>query len=262
MNNNTGYPDTVNPNIELLISIVTVCYNSRGTITATIDSLLNQTYTNFEYIIIDGASTDGTIDLIRSYESAFREKSISFKWISEKDKGIYEAMNKGINQSNGKLVALLNSDDWYSSDSLENITKAYQANPDIGVFHGVVKFWKDNNCHTLYGASDLFMEKGIFPHHATCFIKKSVYNSIGLYDTRYPIASDYDMMLRIKKAGVGFLLIEKVLTNFSLQGVSSSRPLSLDMIAIQKKHGIISKRKYYLLSPLYRILNFIYPFLK
>ena len=262
MNNNTGYPDTVNPNIEPLLSIVTVCYNSRKTITATIDSLLNQTYTNFEYIIIDGASTDGTIDLIRSYESAFHEKSISFKWISEKDTGIYEAMNKGINQAKGKLVALLNSDDWYCSDTLENILKAYQANPDIGVFHGVVKFWKDNFCHTLYGASDFFMEKGIFPHHSTCFIKKSVYNSIGLYDTRYPIASDYDMMLRIKKAGVGFLLIEKVLTNFSLQGVSSSRPLSLDMIGIQKKHGIISKRKYWLLSPLYRILNFIYPFLK
>lgn len=262
MNNNTAYPVTVNPNIEPLLSIVTVCYNSRKTITATIDSLLIQTYTNFEYIIIDGASTDGTIDLIRSYESAFREKSISFKWISEKDAGIYEAMNKGINQSTGKFVALLNSDDWYCSDTLENIVKAYHANPDIGVIHGVVKFWKDNNCHTLYGASDLFMGKGIFPHHSTCFIKKSVYNSIGLYDTKYPVASDYDMMLRIKKAGVGFLLIEKVLTNFSLQGVSSSRPLSLDMIAIQKKHGIISKRKYWLLSPLYRILNFIYPFLK
>jgi len=262
MNDNTGYPDTVNPNIEPLISIVTVCYNSRKTITATIDSLLCQTYTNFEYIIIDGVSTDGTVDIVRSYESAFREKAIPFKWTSEKDAGIYEAMNKGINQSNGKLVALLNSDDWYCSDTLENIVKAYKANPEIGVFHGVVKFWKDNNCHTLYGASDLFIGKGIFPHHATCFIKKSVYNSIGLYDTRYPIASDYDMMLRIKKAGVGFLMIEKVLTNFSLQGISSSRPLSLDMIAIQKKHGIISKRKYYLLSPLYRILNFIYPFLK
>jgi len=258
MRNMVDYPNKETP----LISIVTVCFNSVKTIKNTIDSLLCQTYKNFEYILIDGGSTDGTVNLIRSYESPFQELGISYKWISEKDSGIYDAMNKGINLSTGNLVALLNSDDWYETKTLENIEEAYFANPEVGVFHGIVKFWKNNKINTLYGTSDFFIDQGIFPPHSTCFIKKSVYNSVGIYDIKFPIASDYDMMLRIKKAGVPFLLIEKVMANFSLHGVSSSRPLSLDIIAIKKKHGLITNRRYRLLSPLYRILNFIYPYLK
>jgi glycosyltransferase involved in cell wall biosynthesis len=245
-----------------LVSIITVCYNSRETISKTIDSLIIQTSHNFEYIIIDGGSTDGTIELIRSYETLFNNNAIPFMWKSDKDEGIYDAMNKGIDLSCGTLIALLNSDDWYNPDTIENIIFAYQNHSDIGVFHGIVKFWKNNIFHSLHGASESFIESGSFPPHSTCFIKKSVYNIIGPYDLRYPIAADYDMLLRIKKNGVKFFLVEKVLANFSLHGISSSHPLSLDVIAIQKKHRFISKGRYWILSAVYRILNFLYPYLK
>ncbi len=245
-----------------IVSIITVCYNSRDTISKTLDSLISQTSHNFEYIIIDGGSTDGTIELIRSYEILFLNNAIPFIWKSEKDEGIYEAMNKGISLSCGTLIALLNSDDWYNPDTIENIIGAYQKHSDIGVFHGIVKFWKNNIIHTLHGASENFIESGSFPPHLTCFIKKSVYDMIGLYDLKYPIASDYDMLLRIKKMGVKFFLIEKVLANFSLHGVSSSRPLSLDVISIQKKHGLISTCRYWILRAIYKVLNFLYPYLK
>lgn len=245
-----------------LVSIITVCYNSRETISKSIDSLINQTSHNFEYIIIDGGSTDGTIELIRTYEPLFSNNAIPFQWKSEKDDGIYEAMNKGISLSSGTLIALLNSDDWYNPDTIENIIDVHQNHSEIGVFHGIVKFWKNNRMHTLYGASENFIERGVFPPHITCFIKKSVYNLIGPYDLKYPIAADYDMLLRIRKVGVKFLLIEKVLANFSLHGVSSNRPLSLDVISIQKKHGLISKRRYWMLFTIYKVINFIYPYLK
>ena len=258
MDINAEKKDIVKP----LISIITVCYNSGETISKTIDSVISQSSRNFEYIIIDGGSVDGTIELIKSYEPLFYNNEIPFIWKSKKDDGIYDAMNKGINLSCGTLIALLNSDDWYNPDTIENIISAYQNNPDIGVYHGIVKFWKNNNIHTLHGASENFIECGSFPPHSTCFIKKSVYNFIGPYDLRYPIAADYDMLLRIKKMGVKFLLIEKVLANFSLHGVSSSRPLSIDVISIQKKHGLISKGRYWILRAMYRILNFIYPYLK
>jgi glycosyltransferase involved in cell wall biosynthesis len=245
-----------------LISIITVCFNSSKTISKTIGSILHQTSRRFEYIIIDGGSTDGTIEIITSFEPFFRDFLIPFKWKSEKDSGIYDAMNKGISLSKGNFVALLNSDDWYNPDTIENVINALLENPDIGVFHGIVKFWKSNIIHTLHGASELFIEFGSFPPHSTCFIKKSVYDLIGSYDTTFPIAADYDMLIRIKKAGVGFFLIEKVLSNFSMHGVSSMRPLSIDVISIQKKHGLISKGRYYILKPIYLVLNFLYPFLK
>ena len=248
--------------LKPLVSIITVCYNSKETISKTIDSLISQSSHNFEYIIIDGGSTDGTIELIKSYEPLFYNKAIPFIWKSKKDDGIYDAMNKGINLSCGTLIALLNSDDWYNPDTIENIIFAYENHSDIGVFHGIVKFWKNNFFHTLHGASENFIESGSFPPHSTCFIKKSVYDLVGLYDLNYQIAADYDILLRIKKMGIKFLLIEKVLANFSLHGVSSSRPLSLDVISIQKKHGLISNFRYYILCAIYRLLNFAYPYLK
>lgn len=245
-----------------LISIVTVCLNSKKTISRTINSLLNQTNRSFEYIVVDGGSTDGTVELITSFEPFFRKYSIAFRWESVKDNGIYDAMNKGITLSKGTFVALLNSDDWYDSDTIENVINTFADNPDIGVFHGIVKFWKNDYFHTLHGASEHFIENGSFPPHSTCFIKKKVYDLIGPYDTSFPIAADYDMLIRIKKAGVKFFNIEKVLCNFSMHGASSTRPLSIDVISIQKKHGLLSKGRYLILKPIYTVLNFLYPFLK
>ena len=106
----------------MLFSIVTVCYNSEKTIETTIKSILNQTCQDYEYWIIDGKSTDRTVQIIQQYEPLFQGK---LKWISEKDQGIYDAMNKGIAHSSGEIIGILNSDDYYEDDALEKIAKAY-----------------------------------------------------------------------------------------------------------------------------------------
>ena len=113
-----------------LISIITVVYNGSKTLKQTIDSVLSQNYKNIEYIVIDGGSNDGTLDIIKKYES-----HINY-WISEPDKGLYDAMNKGISAAKGVLIGMINSDDWYELNAVELIVKAYIENPSKLIFHG------------------------------------------------------------------------------------------------------------------------------
>ena len=105
------------------ISIITATYNSQETIRDTIESVINQKYNNIEYIIIDGASTDSTLDLIRSYEENFKKALIDFRYISEPDNGIYDAMNKGIRMATGEWIGILNSDDWYNDSAVSELVK-------------------------------------------------------------------------------------------------------------------------------------------
>jgi len=109
-----------------LISIITVCFNSENTIKDTIESVLNQTYKNIEYLIIDGKSSDETLNIIKSFEEKFNNSKITFKWISEADKGIYDAMNKGLKMANGELIGILNSDDWYELETVKIIVEKNQ----------------------------------------------------------------------------------------------------------------------------------------
>lgn len=111
---------------NIKVSIITVCFNSEKTIIDTLESVLNQSYENIEYIIIDGKSKDKTVDIIKRYENKFKEKKIEYKWISEKDSGIYEAMNKGINKSTGEVIGIINSDDWYEKNTVEKVMKEYK----------------------------------------------------------------------------------------------------------------------------------------
>src|SRR5690606_35095214 len=108
-------------NDKPLVSIITVSYNSEQTIENTTHHILHQTYRNIEYIVVDGASKDGTMNIVQSYKPLFNEQEIHYKYISEKDSGIYEAMNKGIEMCNGELIGIINSDDWYELDAVENI---------------------------------------------------------------------------------------------------------------------------------------------
>ena len=104
-----------------LISIITVCFNSSKTIRQTIESVLNQTYTNIEYILVDGKSTDNTVAIIEEYAPQFTAKGIVYRWVSEPDAGIYDAMNKGIKLATGEWIGIINSDDWYELDACENM---------------------------------------------------------------------------------------------------------------------------------------------
>lgn len=182
------------------VTIVTVAYNSIATLEDTIKSVLAQTYADMEYIIIDGASTDGTQELVRSYESIFNGR---LKWISEKDKGIYDAMNKGIKMATGDVVGILNSDDYFTNDDvIERMAQSFE-DKNLDAVYGDIHFIHDSEpdkCVRYYSSKPfrpLWLRFGFMPAHPSFYCRKEVFEKAGLYKTDYKIGSDYEMMVRL-----------------------------------------------------------------
>ena len=210
---------------NILFSIVTVCYNSKKTISKTFDSVLLQSCTDYEYIVVDGGSKDGTLDIIKDYEPLFLGR---MKWVSKSDKGIYDAFNKGIKQCNGTFIWLLNSDDWIEKNSLEEIKQiAKQHQGTLTILCGRHNYWKYNkkiNMNTVMTKDSLFkaytnIYMGIF--HPACLFSSEVYKEVGLYDDNYNIAGDLDHFLRCYENDVNFVPVDKVIINMSHGGVST-----------------------------------------
>lgn len=198
------------------VSIITVCLNSEKHIEQTIKSVLNQTYKEIEYIIVDGMSTDNTLNIIQKYKPLFNGR---LKVISEKDSGIYDAMNKGIKISTGDIIGIINSDDWYEVDAIENVMKQYILDCN-SVIYGVVPFWKDNLITNITVTSYKEPFNRPIPHPSV-FIPRNVYKKNGVYDINYKILADQELLLRLYKNNVSFKFIPKVLANFRLGGTSS-----------------------------------------
>jgi glycosyltransferase involved in cell wall biosynthesis len=226
--------DTVN---HPLVSIVTVCLNSERTIQRTINSVLNQSYQNFEYIIVDGKSKDRTIDIVKEYIGKYPEK---IQLISEKDRGIYDAMNKGIQRTKGELIGIINSDDWYEQGSFSLVVDNYvQSAIDEIVLYGLLRFYKKNKLFTIKSHSHLFLNEDMIMH-PTCFLSKKVYEKHGLFDLRFKYASDYDLMLSLIDKGVEFKLIERIIANMDMNGASvTSFKAHLETYTILRKHNCI-----------------------
>lgn len=183
------------------ISVITVTRNSSLTLTDTLESVLHQTYDNIELIVIDGLSTDSTVDIIKQYEVKFKGR---MRWISEKDKGIYDAMNKGIQRATGDIVGILNSDDFYSSDRiLEEVAASFKKDHKIDAVYGDVHFIHQDQpekCARYYSSAYFrpwLLWFGFMPAHPSFYVKREVYQRYGLYSLDYNIASDYDMMVRL-----------------------------------------------------------------
>jgi glycosyltransferase involved in cell wall biosynthesis len=179
-----------------LISIITVSFNSRKTICDTIESVLNQTYQNIEYIIIDGASKDGTIELVQSYGNKIS------KFISEPDHGLYDAISKGINLATGNIIGVLNSDDYFTNNTIvEKIVSSFENNEIDAVF-GDIQFVHPHELSKIvryYSSSRFSVEKfkyGFMPAHPSFYVKKEFYIKLGLYKTDYKIAGDYELLIR------------------------------------------------------------------
>lgn len=203
------------------ITIITVCYNSQNNIEQTLKSVLNQTYKNYEYLIIDGKSTDKTMDIVKKYEKIFDGK---LKYISEKDKGIYDAMNKGIKMASGDVIGMLNSDDiYYDESSLEKINNAFLTNECDGVYSDLIL--SDNETMkkvvTYFKSNSGNYRLGWYPPHPTLYLKKKVYENYGYYNQDYKIAADYDFMLRIMKEKVNLFYIKSILVNMRSGGAST-----------------------------------------
>lgn len=221
------------------ISIITVCFNSKDTIKKTFDSLLSQTYKDFEYIVVDGKSTDGTLEIIREYYKLFNGK---MKYISEQDNGLYDAMNKGIDLCTGEYIGILNSDDWYENNTIELVKKNIEQDNSIDIYYGYIRIIKDNKEYMVRRNNyDFILEGTGLIQHPTCFIKKSSYNRFGVYDTRYKVCADQDLMLRMVTNGAKYKAIDSILTNFVVGGTSFRYDSSFENNEVKFKYGIISK---------------------
>lgn len=182
----------------MTISIITATYNSAATLRDTFDSVLAQTYKDIDYIVVDGCSKDNTLDIIREYEPRFDGR---MRWISEPDKGIYDAMNKGIRMAKGDVVGILNSDDFYTShDILEFVAANVK---DVDAVYGDIHFVKPDNlnkCVRYYSSRNFrpwAMRFGYMPAHPSFYVRREVYEKYGLYALDYKLAADYDMMVRL-----------------------------------------------------------------
>lgn len=180
-------------------SIITVSYNSSATIRDTIESLLAQSYSNIEYIIVDGLSKDNTVDIIKEYEPKFKGR---LRWVSEKDKGLYDAMNKGIDMATGDVVGIINSDDFYhKADVISKIADAFKQ-PDVEAVFADVRFVNPENLDKTvrYYSSKNFSPNrfrfGFMPAHPTFFTYKKFFDEFGYYKTDYKIAADYELLIR------------------------------------------------------------------
>ena len=178
-----------------LLTVITVCYNSGKTIGTTLKSVLAQTYQNYEYLIIDGASTDDTLQIISSYEPAFEGK---LHVTSEKDSGIYNAMNKGIRRANGVMIGILNSDDFYSPNTLELVAERYEQEqyPLLIINGDVIRVAENGDEICRYRFRQKQVDRKSCFGHPSMFAAKTVYDKIGLYDESYKLAADGEWQYR------------------------------------------------------------------
>ncbi|MEH7225237.1 glycosyltransferase family 2 protein [Bacillus sp. JJ1566] len=226
------------------VSVITVSYNSEKTIEETIKSVKNQSYEDIEYILVDGKSNDSTIDIIKKYESFFKNTTKDYRWISEKDSGIYDAINKGIKLATGDVIGILNSDDFFCENS---------------VIADIVDCFKSNNIDCLYGNmvyinaetrkvkrrwisrefNNGLFEKSWTPGHPTFYCKSGLYHEYGLYRTDFKIAADVELMYRfLVNHNINSYFMNKYMVVMRQGGVSSSGLKSTLTITKEMKKAI------------------------
>jgi glycosyltransferase involved in cell wall biosynthesis len=229
---------------DLKFSIVTVVRNNQDTIKEAVDSVLSQNYPNIEYIVVDGKSTDGTIEIIESYG-----KKID-RFISEPDNGLYDAMNKGISMASGNIIGFLNSDDvYYDKNIVKTIADTFKAH-DIDCLFGDLVYVNPDNPDRIvrYYSSKKFNNSkfkfGYMPAHPTFYCKKEIYDKLGNFETDYKIAADYEILLRFLKVHkIKYKYIPELFVKMRTGGVStnsfkSNWILNLEILRACKKHNI------------------------
>lgn len=220
-----------------LVTVVTVVRNGEDHLEEAIRSVLSQDYANIEYIVVDGASTDGTLEIIRRYD-----ERIDY-WVSEPDAGIYEAMNKGIALATGELIGLLNADDIYLEGTVPRVVETALAHPEAGAFHGNLLLRRQNGVEEI--RRPRMIREGYRPYlmpvnHPTVFLRASCYADCGSFDAAYRTAADFDLMLRLLyDCRVGFLHIDRTLVCMREGGESGryNRRTYEDMVTILTKRG-------------------------
>jgi len=234
----------------MLVSIITVCYNSEKTIARTVESVLSQTYSNIEYIIIDGASKDNTVSVAKKYEQCFAERNINFTVISEPDKGMYDALNKGARVANGEIVGQINADDWYEPDAVEKMVSFYEKEHyDVA--------WGNLNVHKPSGDMIKYAKIGKLWTtsgwcHPAMFSRRSIllefpYALENMYD-------DFEFITRVHLAKKKICTLNEVISNFNFGGMSTKKNFKEAMKRVELSYGIYKKHG---MSRLYWFHRFI-----
>lgn len=237
--------------MENKISVITVTYNSEKTLKRTAESVLNQTYRPFEYIVVDGASTDGTVSVIENMRPEFENAGIKLTVISEKDNGIYDAMNKGINLASGDIVGIINSDDFYEANALSVVSNAYDSKPFDLFYADLRMVYPDGRSFVKHAKNRQYATSRDW-NHPTTFITKATYEKYR-YKTE-TIHDDYDLILRLKKANARVTVVNEVIADFTMDGVSHKRSVGEAVKRIGIKYKIYRQNGY---SPLYFFECFI-----
>lgn len=250
------------------ISLITITYNSEKTLSDTIKSVLDQKYDNLEYIIVDGASKDNTVSIIKEIEPQSDGK---IKWISEPDKGLYHAMNKGIHMATGDIIGILNSDDFFTAnDILQKIANVFQQDTKLDAVYGDVHFVHPDNLNKCvrYYSSKIFkrnlMKLGFMPAHPSFYIRRECFEKYGLYKTDYKIAADFEFLLRViykEKIIIQYLPIDMVTMRTggaSTSGLESHKRIMKEHLRAFRENGIYTNRILLSLRYLYKIIELIW----
>lgn len=261
------------------ISIITATYNSEATVSDTLESVLRQDYSDYEFIIKDGGSTDGTLAICREYESRFEGR---MRIISAPDKGLYDAMNMGIAYATGEVIGILNSDDFYTSDDiLSTIARQFEQTPDIDALYGDIHYVKADDTSKLvrYYSSRMFrrgwMRFGFMPAHPSFYCKKSTYErfkldgtkiegfkgdvSCAYFNTSYKIAADFEFLVRtifvgrIKTHYINKDFVTMRSGGASNSGASSHKQINRDHQRALKENGVYSNIFFLALRYVYKI---------
>ena len=240
------------------ISLITVTFNSGGTLRDTIQSVLSQTYPEIEYIIVDGLSEDSTIDIIKEYVPLFQGR---LKWRSEKDNGLYDAMNKGFKMATGEIVGIINSDDLLTeSGVIGKVIDCFEGHKDIDCVYADLYYVSQYDTskivrHWITGKQRSF-SKGWHPAHPTFYVKREIYSKYGLFDLDFKFAADFELMLRlVEKEHIRLFYLPEPLVRMRLGGTTSKnltniRKGNIECLNAFRKNGIPVS----VLYPFYRLL--------
>lgn len=241
------------------ISIITPTFNDVSFLERTIESLLAQSYRNFEHIIVDGGSTDGTMELLKSYPH--------IKWISEPDNGMYDAINKGINMASGQIITYLNSDDRYPENTLQLVYEQFQQKKDVDFVYGYCTYIDENEKKICTFKPVPFWKSMARKARITwvqpcCFWRKNVQTKIGLFDGDMKISGDADFFHRILSDGGKGMLIRKPLAYFMARKDCISNLMTdnykIEGQLVKKKYGINSKNwQYFVTEGIYWVINLV-----
>ncbi len=247
------------------VSIITVTYNSASTIRDTIESVITQDYSNVEHIIVDGASKDNTMNIIKSYGDKIS------RIISEPDKGIYDAMNKGIKAATGNIIGILNSDDFYTTTNvISRIVAEFMSDKTIdGVYSNLYYVKQDDpSIIVRHWISNPFKQRSFFrgwhPPHPTLYLKKEVYEKFGIFNLDLPLAADFELMLRLfEKYNIRTKYIDYTSIKMRLGGATSKNWTNIKNQNFEcMKAFKINGFKAPVLYPIYRLVPKLLQYIK